>query len=133
MSTNVYCDLCEKEVGNDDSFVVDGEVRVMAFHFDCGHQVYASMSRSLVVKESAARGRAVESAVASGDFAVGSGTNQLLPPDVWKMREMSERLDATESLTRKVASVWRLWLNDAERGSINPGTFDAMKNLLGME
>jgi len=125
MVTNIYCDLCEEEVGNDDSFAVDGEVRVMVFHFDCGHQVYTAMSR--------ARGIAVESAVASSDFTVGSDTNQLPPPDVWKMREMSDRLDATESLTRKVASVWRLWLNDAESGSINPGTFDAMKNLLGMK
>ena len=38
MVTNVYCDFCEKEVGSNDSFVVDGEI-VRAYHYTCGRQI----------------------------------------------------------------------------------------------
>jgi NAD-dependent SIR2 family protein deacetylase len=55
------------------------------------------------------------------------------PKNVWKQREAAERLDALEEQVRRVSSVWRLWLNDAEKGCINQTTFDAMKNLLGMQ
>jgi hypothetical protein len=124
MGTNVYCAMCEEEVGKADSFVVETPTIVQAFHFDCARQIQEAMSKSVV--------RGLES-TASGDFKAGDGTRELLPPEVWKMREMEERLEAVEVMTRKIASVWRLWLNDAERGSINHGTFDAMKNLLGIE
>jgi len=115
MGTNVYCAFCEEEVGHDDSFVVETTAIVQAFHYICSDLISEARER--------ARGLSVET---NKDQSVES-------VDSWKQRELSERLDAVEDMTRKVTSVWRLWLNDAERGSINPGTFDAMKNLLGME
>lgn len=54
-----------------------------------------------------------------------------IKPD-WKTRDLVERVAAIEEQLRKVTSVWRLWLNDAARGAINPGTFDTMRTLLGM-
>jgi hypothetical protein len=129
MATNVYCDLCEKEVGNDDSFVVEHPLRVMALHYDCGHRILAAMSKALA--QPAGSDRAVEANL--GDLRVGGGTREMLGPNAWKLRELEERLESTEDLTKRVAAVWKLWLSEAGRGSINPGTFDAMRNLLGME
>jgi len=48
-------------------------------------------------------------------------------------QELLDRLDAVENLARRVKNVWTLWLNDAQKGAINPGTFHTMKMLLGME
>lgn len=110
--TNVYCDLCHQEVGYGDSFVVADAPEVMAFHYECGRQIHEAMQHSLA-KDS----RPVETNVQTD----------------WKHRELQERLDAAEDQIRKVSSVWRLWLNDAARGAINPGTFDTMRTLLGME
>ena len=131
MSTNVYCDLCAKEVRSDDSFVVETPDIVQAYHYECGGLIFDAMDRAST-RTRRARGLESQSAVASGDLNAGDGSKQLLQPDIWKMREMSDRLDATEDLTKRTAAVWKLWLNDAHRGSINQGTFDAMKNLLGM-
>ena len=100
--TNVYCDLCRKEVGHGDSFVVQHPEMVGAFHFDCGRMIVEAFE---------------------------GYTNE----PRGNLREILDRLDATEDLARRTASVWRLWLNDGRRGSINPTTFDAMANLLGME
>jgi hypothetical protein len=130
MGTNVYCALCEREVGKDDSFVVETPDVVQAFHYDCGHQIWAAMTRSL--GRDRARGRPLESERPE-ELRVGDGTRELVSIEAWKQREMSDRLDALEDLTKRVSSVWRLWLSDAESGSICPGTFDAMKNLLGIE
>jgi len=121
------CGLCgEATVQHDADHVGEIEGAPNAgFHARCAQKIADAL---------AARGRPYEEpAVASGDLRVGDGTAQLEPLDVWKQREMSDRLDALEDLTRRVASVWRLWLSDAESGSICPGTFDAMKNLLGIE
>ena len=121
VGTNVYCDLCGTQVVKDDSFVVETDEFVRAFHLQCGAKI------SLAFRESLDRARGQE-------FV--PGEHQSLQHESmasWKQREMEERLEALEDLTRKVASVWRLWLNDAESGSINPGTFDAMKHLLGIE
>jgi len=51
----------------------------------------------------------------------------------WQVRQLRDQLDATTELTRKIRAVWVLWLTDARKGAIHPGTFDAMQNLLGME
>lgn len=48
-------------------------------------------------------------------------------------REILERLEAVEALTQRVKNVWVLWLNDAQKGAINPGTFHTMKHLLGID
>lgn len=48
-------------------------------------------------------------------------------------RDLLERLEAVEEMTRRVKNVWVLWLNDAQKGAINPGTFHTMKNLLGID
>lgn len=121
--TNVYCALCEGEVGRDDSFVVERPDIVQALHFNCGNQISVAMAKAIGSTPAPAR--------------------EFVPPlhdptqhetmAAWKMRETEDRLDALEDLTRRVASVWRLWLNDAETGSINPSTFDGMKALLGIE
>lgn len=66
-------------------------------------------------------------------FLQARGRSQEMNTPEGQIKSMSDRLDALEDLTGKVASVWRLWLNDAEKGRINPGTFDAMKTLLGMD
>lgn len=112
MSTNVVCDLCHEEVGHDDSFVVADAPVVKAFHYKCGRVIEDRMYRSL---EPNANRRPVE---VSAD---------------WRTRELEERVAAAEEQVRKVTSVWRLWLNDARKGAINPGTFDAMRSLLGMD
>jgi hypothetical protein len=117
MGTNVYCDMCAKTVGHDDSFVVESVSRVAAFHFECGALVYNAMQAAILRD--------------GGNLPAPRGKSA--PSSDWKLREMEERLDAVESLARRTASVWRLWLNDAEKGAVNPGTFDAMKNLLGIE
>jgi hypothetical protein len=114
VGTNVYCALCEKEVGKDDSFVVENPDVVQAFHIVCGEQIRAAMHK------------AMEPARGQRKIAHSATTE-------WRLREIEERLDATEDLTKRTAAVWKLWLSEAGSGSINPGTFDAMRNLLGIE
>jgi len=129
MSTNVYCDLCGKEVRHDDSFVVETKYVVHAYHNTCGQRIADALVRSLK-RDSEPVGSPQACAL---DFPAGDGTRELLPPDIWKLRDLEDRLAASETLVRQVASVWRLWLSDAEKGAINPGTFNAMRTLLGME
>jgi hypothetical protein len=107
-----YCDLCKNETGDGDSFSVERGGHVAVFHYECGQQIHLAL-----LKSHEADGRSYEAEVS----------------DDWKQREAEERLKAVEEQVQRVTSVWRLWLNDAARGSINPGTFDAMKTLLGMK
>lgn len=93
------------------------------YHIHCARQIADAL---------AARGRLVEAA-ASGDFKAGDGTKQLVSPDAWRLRQLEERVEAIESLAKRTASVWKLWLNDAEQGRINPGTFHTMRSLLGID
>lgn len=124
MSTNVYCALCEMEVGKDDSFVVETPDIVHAFHFNCGGRISAAMSAAV----EPARGQEV------GEFIPGEHVStEHVSQSEWRFRKIEERLDATEDLTKRTAAVWKLWLSEAGRGSINPGTFDAMRNLMGIE
>jgi uncharacterized alpha-E superfamily protein len=48
-------------------------------------------------------------------------------------RETNKQADPLEERVKRMEAVWKLWLSDAEKGSISQGTFDAMKHLLGME
>lgn len=48
MGTNVYCDHCAKEVTHDDSFVVDSEEVVRAYHFKCGAEIYNAMQAAIL-------------------------------------------------------------------------------------
>jgi len=112
MSTNVYCNLCEEEVGSDDSFVVETDAVVGAFHYDCGRKVWSAMAASL--EKERARGRNVET---TGEHHVA---------------EMSDLAPLTQRIER-LEAVWKLWLNEAEKGSISQGTFHTMKHLLGIQ
>jgi len=110
MATNVFCDLCEKEVGQDDSFVVESGACIMALHYECGREIQTAMTISL--KRDQARGHSGETKV-----NVVATMHDLLP---------------LEARIQRLESVWKLWLNEAERGSISQSTFGAMKTLLGM-
>lgn len=54
-------------------------------------------------------------------------------PSAHDYRALIDRLDALEDLARRTKNVWVLWLNDAAKGAINPGTFRTMKVMLGMD
>ena len=102
-----FCGLCGTELGDDCIRVVEDDPG-SGFCYVCAEKIAQAFLQ--------ARGQ----------------PREVNTPEA-QIKFMSERLDALEDLTGKVASVWRLWLNDAEKGRINPGTFDAMKTLLGIE
>ncbi len=122
--SQVYCAVCEGEVGKDDSFVVETPDVVKVLHFNCGHRVQVAMSAAWA----SARGQE------TGEFTPGEHQpTEHVGQGEWRLRKIEERLDATEDLTKRTAAVWKLWLSEAGSGSINPGTFDAMRTLMGME
>jgi len=48
VSTNVYCDHCAQEVDHDDSFVVESEEVVRAYHFSCGAEIYNALQAAIM-------------------------------------------------------------------------------------
>ena len=101
-----YCRYCHTMIGEDWIEVEPGPDG--AYHVDCARKI----SDAYLEQREEIQGK-----VSPG----------------WDLRATNDRLDVVEDLARRTASVWRLWLTDARKGAINPGTFDAMANLLGMD
>jgi hypothetical protein len=118
-----FCGLCGEPTDSCDVVRAVAHDPGSEYHLQCARQIAAAL---------AARGRSIEAA-ASGDFEAGDGTKQLVPLDEWRLRQLEERVEAIESLAKRSASVWKLWLNDAEQGRINQGTFHTMRSLLGID
>jgi len=128
--TNVFCALCEDLVEeNDDSFVVTDSKIVQAFHQKCGVKIMRALGDRLVGQLGWSSGvETPPSGIYRRPFE-----QQTVKKAEWKQRELVERIEALEDLTQRVKNVWALWLNDARKGAINPGTFDSMRRLLGIE
>ena len=104
-----YCGLCGEptEEGDADHVRAVEDDPGSGYHVRCAQQIADALA-----KFKQARGRCVES------------TRVALEP---------RDLEPLESRVRRLEAVWKLWLNDAEKGTINPGTFNTMKTLLGIE
>lgn len=116
MSCTYFCGYCGDDPG-DQGVYVEKDDPGTVFCWDCAEAIGEAFLAAACEK---ARGES-------------DTPDKNVASDAWAIRELRDRLDALEDANRRVTSVWRLWLNDAQKGAINPGTFDTMRNLLGME
>lgn len=109
MSYDYFCGLCGDGTTDENSVRAVEDDPGSAFHFECADKIAEAVARGRQ-----ARGRCVER----------SGQKIAL-----------EQLDLEPVLARiqRMEAVWKLWISDAEKGSITPGTFNTMKHLMGIE
>lgn len=100
------CLLCTAPIRSREDLVEVGDLN-SCFHMACANEVAEAAARARQ-----ARGRCVEH----------NGSDAATPSD---LKLLEERI-------RRIEAVWKLWIVDATKGAINPGTFAAMKALLGM-